>query len=124
MTGRNLDRRALLATAAATALAGVTATLAVAESRERVVKMVARKWVFLPATVEARKGEALVFELSAPEVPMGFSLPDFNVRTDVLPGRVATLRLTPDRAGTFTFLCDIFCGEGHETMNGTLRVTG
>lgn len=124
MMVRDLDRRALLATAAATALAGVTATLAVAESRERVVKMVARKWVFLPATVEARKGEALVFELSAPEVPMGFSLPDFNVRTDVLPGRVATLRLTPDRAGTFTFLCDIFCGEGHETMNGTLRVTG
>lgn len=124
MTVRNLDRRALLATAAATALAGVTATLAVAESRERVVKMVARKWVFLPATVEARKGETLVFELSAPEVPMGFSLPDFNVRTDVLPGRVATLKLTPDKAGTFTFLCDIFCGEGHETMNGTLRVTG
>ena len=124
MMVRSLDRRALLATAATTALAGFTATLAVAESRERVVKMVARKWVFLPATVEARKGETLVFELSAPEVPMGFSLPDFNVRTDVLPDRVATLKLTPDKAGTFTFLCDIFCGEGHETMNGTLRVTG
>jgi len=124
MMVRSLDRRALLATAATTALAGLTATLAVAESRERVVKMVARKWVFLPATVEARKGETLVFELSAPEVPMGFSLPDFNVRTDVVPGRLATLKLTPDKGGTFTFLCDIFCGEGHETMNGTLRVTG
>ena len=30
---------------------------------------------------------------------------------------------TPDKAGTFIFLCDVFCGDGHEGMNGTLVVT-
>jgi heme/copper-type cytochrome/quinol oxidase subunit 2 len=24
--------------------------------------------------------------------------------------------------GTFTFLCDIFCGDGHERMQGTITV--
>ena len=41
----------------------------------------------------------------------------------IIPGRTTRLPLTPDKAGTFTFLCDIFCGSGHETMNGTLTVT-
>jgi cytochrome c oxidase subunit 2 len=30
--------------------------------------------------------------------------------------------LTPDKAGSFTFFCDIFCGDGHEDMEGTLVV--
>jgi cytochrome c oxidase subunit 2 len=32
------------------------------------------------------------------------------------------VRLMPDKVGTFTFLCDVFCGSGHETMNGTITV--
>jgi heme/copper-type cytochrome/quinol oxidase subunit 2 len=38
--------------------------------------------------------------------------------------REAVLRFTPDRAGSFTFLCDVFCGSGHENMSGTLNVSG
>jgi len=29
----------------------------------------------------------------------------------------------PDKTGTFTFVCDIFCGTGHEEMDGTIEVT-
>jgi cytochrome c oxidase subunit 2 len=54
---------------------------------------------------------------------MGFNAPDFKVRTDIAPGQVARVRLTPDKAGDFDFFCDNFCGEGHETMSGTIRVT-
>jgi cytochrome c oxidase subunit 2 len=32
------------------------------------------------------------------------------------------VRFTPDRLGEFTYLCDIFCGDGHERMTGLLRV--
>lgn len=116
-----LTRRAVLAGAAAPVLAGLGAWAAGAP-REHVVEMVAKKWAFVPETVRIRRGETLVLKLSAPEVPMGFNLPDFNVRTDVVPGGVATVSVTPDRAGSFTFLCDVFCGDGHEGMNGTLVV--
>jgi cytochrome c oxidase subunit II len=54
---------------------------------------------------------------------MGFSLPDFKLRTDIVPGEVARLRLTPDRVGSFEFVCDNFCGEFHEDMSGKIRVT-
>ena len=54
---------------------------------------------------------------------MGFNVPDFGVRGDIIPGKTTRLDLTPDKTGTFTFLCDIFCGDGHEGMSGTLVVT-
>jgi cytochrome c oxidase subunit 2 len=34
------------------------------------------------------------------------------------------IRFVPDKSGKFTFLCDVFCGEGHEEMSGTLTVIG
>ncbi|TFZ00065.1 cupredoxin domain-containing protein [Ramlibacter humi] len=119
---RIAHRRAFLAYTGALAFAGLAAWTSAAPAR-RVVPMVARKWTFVPGTVQARKGEVLLFQLTAPEVPMGFSLPDFKVRTDVVPGQPATLELVADKAGSFTYLCDVFCGEGHETMNGTLVVS-
>ena len=122
MTMDSRHRRVFLASTAASALAGLAA-YAAAAPRERVVRVVAKKWDFVPATIPAKKGETLVLQLTAPEVPMGFNLPDFSVRTDVVPGQVATVKFTPDKTGTFTFLCDIFCGEGHETMNGQLVVS-
>jgi cytochrome c oxidase subunit 2 len=54
---------------------------------------------------------------------MGFNLADFNARADVIPGKTTTVRVTPDKTGSFTFVCDIFCGSGHEDMYGTLIVT-
>ncbi|HXD51403.1 MAG TPA: cytochrome c oxidase subunit II, partial [Burkholderiales bacterium] len=38
------------------------------------------------------------------------------------PGKTTRLRLVPDKTGTFVFLCDVFCGTGHEEMNGKLIV--
>jgi cytochrome c oxidase subunit 2 len=36
---------------------------------------------------------------------------------------VSRVRLVPDKVGTFPFVCDIFCGSGHEDMTGTIVVT-
>src|SRR4051812_9934360 len=114
----DLLRRSLLLAAPAALLAQIAASAA-----PREVRMVARKFVFEPATLQARVGVPVLLRLSAPEVPMGFSLPDFGVRADIVPGKEALLRFTPDRAGSFVFLCDVFCGNGHENMSGTLLVT-
>ena len=89
----------------------------------RVIPVVARKFVFIPAQIALKKGEAVTLELTSPEVVMGFNAPDLKVRADIIPGQVARVTFTPDKVGTFTFLCDIFCGDGHEGMSGTLVVT-
>jgi len=91
--------------------------------KERVIKIVARRFSYSPGNLRLKKGEPVVLELTSLDVVMGFSAPDFQTRTDVLPGKTARVRLTPDKEGTFTFLCDVFCGSGHETMNGTITVT-
>jgi len=88
----------------------------------RLIKVSARRFVFNPSTIKLKKGETVDFELRTEDVLMGFNVPDFNVRSDIPPGQVMHLTLTPDKTGTFTFLCDIFCGSGHESMNGTLVV--
>ena len=48
---------------------------------------------------------------------------ELGVRSDIVPGKVSRLRLTPDKAGSYAFNCDVFCGSGHEDMGGTLIVT-
>jgi cytochrome c oxidase subunit 2 len=117
----NLARRRLTA-----AVGGIAAALAVglraAEPREQVIKIVARRFTYTPNKIMLKKGVPVVLELTTADVLMGFNAPDFDVRADVIPGKVARVRLNPDKVGTFTFLCDIFCGSGHETMSGTIVV--
>jgi len=108
--------------AGATLLAGAGAG-AFAQAGTRVVKVTARKFVFTPAEIKLAKGEPVILELSTLDVFMGFNVPDLKVRSDIVPGKVMQVALTPDRAGTFPFLCDIFCGDGHESMSGTIIVS-
>ncbi len=120
MTVRNPRRRLLAAGLAALACATLGAS---AQKPPRVIRITAKRFTYTPSSIQLRKGEAVRFELTTEDITMGFNLPDFNVRADIVPGKTATVDLTPDKAGTFTFLCDIFCGDGHESMNGTLVVT-
>jgi cytochrome c oxidase subunit 2 len=97
--------------------------LRAAEPKEKVIKIVARRFTFTPNKLTLKKGVPVVLELTTADVLMGFNAPDFDARADIIPGKVARVRLNPDKVGTFTFLCDIFCGSGHETMSGTIVVT-
>ena len=109
-----------LAGLAALAMGGATV---LAQVKPRVIKVTARRFTYTPSVIELKRGEPVTLELTTEDVFMGFNLPDFNVRTDIVPGKTNVLSFTPDKAGNFIFLCDIFCGDGHETMNGKLVVT-
>jgi cytochrome c oxidase subunit 2 len=113
-----MDRRLLLCGFAATLVA--VAARAAAEPRR--IPVVARKFVFIPSEITVRQGESVVLEFSAPEVAMGFFAPELGLRTLIVPGEVSKVPFTADRAGRFDFLCDVFCGDGHEGMNGHLVV--
>ena len=112
-----MRRRILLALAAAGAVG-----LGARAAAERVIAVRARKFVFEPAEIALTKGEPVTLELTTSDVFMGFSAPAFGARGDIVPGMVTRLRLMPDKAGTFPFLCDVFCGDGHEAMSGKLIV--
>ena len=119
-----IDRsKRTLRTAAGALALGSLAGFAAAKPKARVIKVIAKKFVFVPNEIRMKQGETVTLAFSAPEVPMGFNLADFGVRTDIVPGKVAMLEFTADKAGSFTFLCDVFCGSGHEEMSGTLIVS-
>lgn len=89
----------------------------------QVIHVTAKKFEFTPGEITVKKGEPVVIEIKSEDVKHGFSLPDFKVRASIEPGKTAAVRFTPDKAGRFTFACDVFCGDGHEDMSGTLVVT-
>jgi cytochrome c oxidase subunit 2 len=90
---------------------------------EKEIQITAKKFDFTPDTITLKKGEPVVLVLSSQDRKHGFNLRAFGIRTDVNPGGTARIRFTPDKTGKFTFSCDVFCGEGHEDMTGTIVVT-
>ena len=112
------NRRRLLIAGIASAFGAA----ALAQPNTKVIRVVAKKFEFAPAEVALVKGEPVVFELTTEDVAMCFYLPAYRLGAEILPGKVARLAFTPDRAGSFEFICDVFCGEGHEDMSGTIVV--
>ncbi len=111
-----------LIVAAVCACAGYYAAAATGAGAQRVA-VTAVKFEFSTPEIRVRKGQPVTLELTALDFAHGFSLPDFNVRADLVPGRKVEVTFTPDRVGRFVFLCDNFCGEAHDDMSGYLIVT-
>jgi cytochrome c oxidase subunit 2 len=93
-----------------------------AAPQAKVIKIRAKRFDYTPGNITVKKGQPVVLELTSKDVLMGLNLPDFNVRGDMIPEKVTRVRFTPDKTGTFTFVCDIFCGSRHEEMHGTITV--
>jgi cytochrome c oxidase subunit 2 len=87
------------------------------------IHITAKKFDFIPDAITLKKGEPVVLVVSSEDRKHGFILRAFGIRADVNPGATAQIRFTPDKTGKFTFSCDVFCGEGHEDMTGTIIVT-
>ncbi|HTD05713.1 cupredoxin domain-containing protein [Undibacterium sp.] len=116
-------RRQIMLAAAAGALA-LTGLMRVASANPpaKIIRISAKRFQFMPSEVRLKRGEEVVLELSTQDVLMGFSVPGLKLRSDLVPGKTQTIRLTPDQAGEYDFLCDVFCGSGHEDMTGKLIV--
>jgi cytochrome c oxidase subunit 2 len=104
------------------ALAGGAAAATLAARQPRTIHVVARRFTFSPSEIHLKRGEPVVLEFTTEDVLMGFNAPDLHARTDIPPGTTMRVSLTPDSAGRFPFLCDVFCGSGHENMNGMILV--
>lgn len=106
-------------------LAGLSSItgIAAALAPERVIRITAKRFEFSPSTILIAAGEAVTLELVSSDVPMGFSVPDLKLRTDIIPGQTARLHIPPQSQRDLPFICDVFCGTGHEDMGGTIKVS-
>jgi len=119
----SFNRRKLLGGLVVTALAAATGGIAIRSfAAERVIPIKARKFTYEPDEIVLKLNEPAILEFTSADVVMGFNAPDFKVRATIIPGQTARVRIVPDKTGTFVFHCDVFCGDGHEDMDGTIRV--
>jgi len=100
----------------------VTLAAAAAVAQEKVIAVTAERFKFTPAVIELKLGEPVVLELTTLDRKHGFQIPDLKIDESIEPGKVTRLRIVPDKAGTFPFHCDVFCGSGHEEMAGEIVV--
>ena len=114
-----MKRRVFAALLIGSAAGGVV-RLAAQPSNE--VSVAASRFEFTPETVKAKVGQPLTFVLTSLDRIHGFKMPEFGIRADIVPDRETRVTITPQKAGNFVFFCDIFCGDGHEDMSGTLVV--
>ncbi|MFO1081368.1 MAG: cupredoxin domain-containing protein [Reyranellaceae bacterium] len=86
------------------------------------IRISARKFQYRPNRVTAKAGLPVVLVLTSEDRIHGFKMPDFGLRAEIVPGQETRVTLTPTKPGEFAFLCDVFCGDGHEDMEGVLVV--
>ncbi len=117
-------KRNLAILAAMTALvAGLTGVPAVRADQPRVIQITAKRFQFNPDQITLKKGETVKIRLVSEDVTHGFFLRPLKIDEEVDPGQPTEITVTPDKAGTFTTICDHFCGANHGNMKMTIVVT-
>lgn len=110
-------------TMSSAAPSGPSATaVASTASAAPVIRIVAQRGQFTPNDVHVPRNAAVTLELTSLDTIHGFSSADLNLEAKIVPGQTTTVRFTADKAGTHDFVCDQFCGDGHENMVGHIIV--
>ncbi len=106
----------------ATCVMAFIGSYVIAEDKEQVIQISAKKFAYTPSEITVKKGVPVVLEFTSQDRLHGFSCPGLGVRSDIPPGKVTKLRFLPQKAGVFPFHCDNFCGIGHDKMTGSITV--
>lgn len=89
---------------------------------ERVVRMRARRFEFLPSQIIVKEGERVRLEIISEDVTHGIEISSYGVNRKLEPGKTEIIMFTADKPGRHHFHCSVYCGEGHGKMHGELIV--
>jgi cytochrome c oxidase subunit II len=67
-------------------------------------------------------GQPVKFTVQSRDVLHDFWVPGFRMKIDAVPGIDTSIRVTPNRIGTYPVVCAELCGLGHSTMRQTAHV--
>ena len=88
----------------------------------QVVKITASKFHFTPDHITLVKGQPVMLQLTSTDKTHGFLIRALKIDTDIKPGTVTQIMVTPQTAGMFKAICDHYCGLGHSGMKMTVVV--
>jgi cytochrome c oxidase subunit 2 len=93
-----------------------------ADEANRVIDIAAKRFAFTPSTVTLKKGEKVTLRLHSEDVTHGFFMRALKIDEVIEPGQTKDIVVNPQTAGSFTTICDHFCGANHGNMNMTIVV--
>jgi cytochrome c oxidase subunit II len=85
------------------------------------VYLIARLWNFWPI-LELEKGKTYKLHLTSTDYNHGFSLQPANINIQVVPGFEHVITITPNQSGTYSVVCNEYCGIGHHQMVGRIYI--
>jgi cytochrome c oxidase subunit 2 len=85
------------------------------------VYLIARLWQWWPM-LELEAGQTYRLHLMSMDWLHGFSLQPENINIQVHPGYEHILTVQPTKAGTFSIICNEYCGINHHAMVSRLYV--
>ena len=88
----------------------------------REIKVSASEFAFDPTQIKAKVGEKIKLTLTNADGGHGIAIPAFNVSLKPAKGETGSTVFIADKAGTYPFFCNVFCGSGHRQMRGELIV--
>jgi cytochrome c oxidase subunit II len=89
----------------------------------RVIEITAKRFMFQPAKIEVTEGERVRLLVKSADGVHGLQIKKFKVNK-MIPrgGQPVTIDFVASAPGTYEILCSEECGDGHESMSGTLVV--
>src|SRR5258707_440415 len=88
----------------------------------RGVEITAKRFGFVPDQVTLKKGETVTLPLHSKHVTHRFFMRKLKIDAEVEPGKATDVTITPEVAGSYTTICDHFCGANHGNMKMTIVV--
>ncbi len=101
---------------------GVTMTRRAYAAEPRVVEITAKRFGFVPEQITLKKGEPVTLRLHSEDVTHGFFMRKLKIDAEVEAGKTTDVTITPEVAGSYTTICDHFCGANHGNMKMTIVV--
>ena len=85
------------------------------------VYLLARLWAFYPI-LELENGKTYRLHLTSMDYNHGFSLQPANINIQIVPGFEHVVTVTPHQSGTYSVVCNEYCGIGHHKMVGRIYI--
>ena len=89
----------------------------------RVIEVIAKRFAFEPAEIEATVGEKLTLAVRSADGVHGIEIKKVKIKKEIPRGAAPVMiEFTPTETGRFPIVCSEYCGDGHDDMKGTLVV--
>jgi len=101
------------------------------EEEGMVIKVIGHQWfwefVYPDGNVSynevyIEEGQLVIFELTSEDVIHSFSLPEFYIKKDCVPGKISKTWIRAEPAGKYQIFCAEFCGSSHHEMMADLII--